>query len=63
MPTFKLVDEHGVWLDNIRLSGDDWKPGDRIHRGPGDTLEVVEVRAVEDLPVLVVRSGRVANRD
>jgi hypothetical protein len=31
---------------------------DQIRRGR-DTLEVVEVRAAVDLPVLVVRSGRV----
>ena len=63
MPTFKLVDEHGVWMTNLRLSVPDWKPGDRIWRGH-DTLEVVEVRAADDLPVLVVRSGRgVPKRD
>jgi hypothetical protein len=32
------------------------KPGDRIWRSH-DTLEVVEVRAAVDLPVLVIRSG------
>ena len=51
------------WLENIRLGVPDWKPGDRIHRGPGDTLEVVEVRASDDLPVLVVRSGHGPKKD
>ena len=59
MPEFKLVDESGTWLTDIRLSGPDWKPGDRIHHGR-DTLEVVDVRAGEEKPVLVVRSP---NRD
>jgi hypothetical protein len=49
-----LVNEHGIWLTNLRLGVPGWKPGDRIRRGH-DTLEVVEVRAAEDLPVLVVR--------
>ena len=56
MPEFKLVDQAGTWLTNIRLGVPDWKPGDRIHRGPGDMLDVVEVRAGEDMPILVVRS-------
>jgi hypothetical protein len=43
MPTYKLVSEDGVWLTDGRLNGFDWRAGDRIHRGPGDTLEVVEV--------------------
>src|SRR5690348_508363 len=49
MPEFKLVDQAGTWLTNIPLGVPDWKPGDRIHRGPGDTLEVIEVRADEDM--------------
>jgi hypothetical protein len=60
VPTFKLVDEHGVWLTNLHLGVPDWKPGDQIHSGY-DTLEVIEVREADDLPVLVVRSGRVPN--
>jgi len=57
MPTFKIVDEHGVWMTNLRLGVPNWKPGDRIHRGPGDTLEVVEVRDGDEKQVLVVRPG------
>jgi hypothetical protein len=62
VPTFKLVDEPGVWLTNIRLNGPDWKPGDRIWRGH-DTLEVVEVREANDLTVLVVRPGNLPTSD
>ena len=57
MPTFKLVDESGTWLTDIRLGVPDWKPGDRIVRARDDTLKVVEVRAGEDKTVLVVRPG------
>ena len=49
-------------MTNLRLGVPDWKRGDRIWRGR-DTLEVVEVRAADDLPVLVVRSGRVPISD
>jgi hypothetical protein len=44
MPMYKLVTEDGTWLTDERLNGFDWRAGDKIHRGPGDTLEVVEVR-------------------
>jgi hypothetical protein len=30
MPTFKLVDEAGTWLSDIRLGVPNWKPGDQI---------------------------------
>ena len=65
MPTYKLVTEDGTWLTDERLNGFDWRAGDRIQRGPGDTLEVVEVRdeAGDEKPVLVVRSGRVPDSD
>jgi hypothetical protein len=53
---FELVDEHGVWMTNLLLGVPDWKPGDRILRGH-DTLEVVEVRSADDLPVLVSPFG------
>jgi hypothetical protein len=33
----------------------DWKPGDRIAQGR-ESLEVVEVRAGGEMPVLVVRT-------
>jgi hypothetical protein len=65
MPVFKLVTEDGTWLTDERLNGFDWRVGDRIFRGPGDTLEVVEVRDTPDdeKPVLVVRSGHGSKSD
>ena len=59
MPIFKLVTEDGTWLTDERLNGFDWRAGDKIHRGPGDTLQVVEVRDAPgaEKPVLVVRVG------
>ena len=59
MPTYKLVTEDGTWLTDECLNGFDWRAGDKIHRGPGDTLEVVEVRDApgDEKPVLVVRVG------
>jgi hypothetical protein len=59
MPVFKLEAEDGTWLDNARFSVPNWKPGDRIPRGDGDTLEVVRVRHDDEMDVLVVRSVRV----
>jgi hypothetical protein len=60
VPTFKLVTEDGTWLTDERLNGFDWGAGDRIYRGPGDTLVVVSVRDApgEEKPVLVVRSSQ-----
>ena len=59
MPVFKLVTEDGTCLKDERLNGFDRRAGDRIYRGPGDTLEVVEVRdgAGDEKPVLVVCSS------
>jgi hypothetical protein len=62
MPMFKLVNEDGVWLEDARLGVADWKPGDRIAQGR-ESLEVVEVRADAETPVLVVRSGRGSKSD
>jgi hypothetical protein len=60
VPVFKLeAAEDGTWLADIRLSGANWKPGDRIYRGGGDTLEVVCVRHDDERDVLVVRSVHV----
>jgi hypothetical protein len=56
MPTFRLEDEEGRWLTDMRLSVPNWKPGDRIPRGR-DTLEVVEVRVGDDQVTLVVRTA------
>jgi hypothetical protein len=47
MPTFRIEDEHGQWMTNLRVNGYDWKPGDRIPRGT-DTLEVIDVRFAAD---------------
>ena len=57
MPVFKLVNEDGVWVEDASLGAADWKPGDRIADGR-DWIEVIEVRADAETPVLVVRSGR-----
>jgi hypothetical protein len=62
MPTFKLVDESGDWLSDIRLGVPDMKPGDRIQDGRS-FLEVLEVRAGDEKQVLVVRTGRVPKSD
>jgi hypothetical protein len=53
MPTFRLEDEQGRWLQDMRLSVPNWQPGDRIPRGR-DTLEVVEVRYGGEPVTLVV---------
>ena len=45
----------GCGLEDARLGVADWKPGDRIPQGR-DSLEVVDVRAAEKTPVLVVRT-------
>jgi hypothetical protein len=60
VPTFRIEAENGTWLTDERLNGFDWRAGVKIHRGPGDTLEVLEVRDApgEDKPVLVVRSSQ-----
>jgi hypothetical protein len=62
MPTFKLVDETGDWLTDIRLAVPDIKAGDRIPDGR-NFLEVLEVRDGDEKRVLVVRSGRVPTSD
>jgi len=59
VPVFKLEAEDGTWLTDARLSAPNWKPGDRIPRGDGDTLEVVRVRHDDEMDGLVVRSVQV----
>jgi hypothetical protein len=54
MATFRLEDEQGRWLTDMRLNEPAWKPGDRFPRGR-DTLEVVEVRYDSEPPKLVVK--------
>jgi hypothetical protein len=63
MATFRIEDEHGQWLTNLRLGVPNWKPGDRIPRGT-DTLEVIAVRSAADDDstdgtLVVVASGQV----
>ncbi len=60
MPTFRLEDEQGRWLADVRLGAPTWEPGDRIWRGR-DTLEVIAVRHDGDSVVLVVKGA--ANQD
>jgi len=62
VPTFRLENEQGQWLTNIRFSTASWKPGDRISRGR-DALEVVAVRETPDGVTLVVSEGRVQKSD
>ena len=54
MPTFRIEDEQGRWLTDMRLNAPNWKPGDRIPRGR-DTLEVVEVGYDQEPVTLVVK--------
>jgi hypothetical protein len=51
-----LMQPGGEW-------GARYAPGDRIPRGPGDTLEVVRVRHDDERDVLVVRSVRGSKSD
>jgi hypothetical protein len=61
MPTFRLEDEQGRWLTDMRLNVPMWKPGGRIPRGR-DTLEVVEVRHDGGQVTLVVKPAYEADR-
>ena len=45
---FRLIDEAGGDLGSFATSEPNWVPGHRIHRGPGDNLEVIRVVAAED---------------
>lgn len=45
---FRLMSEDGADLGPFATSEPNWIPGHRIHRGPGDTLEVLQVAAAED---------------
>jgi hypothetical protein len=56
MPTFRIEDEHGRWLTDMRLNAPMWRPGDRIPRGR-DTFEVVEVRVGKDQVTLVGKTA------
>jgi len=53
MPTFRIEDENGQWMTDMRLGPQTWRPGDPIPRGR-DTLEVVAVRERDDTVTLVV---------
>jgi hypothetical protein len=61
MPMFKIEDEQGRWLTDIRLGAGVWKPGDGIPRGR-DTLEVIDVRVNGEKTTLVVRGHVPRNR-
>ena len=45
---FRLFDVGGTDLGTFATSEPNWKQGHQIHRGPGDTLEVVRTVAAED---------------
>ena len=45
---FRLMDMDGADLGPFTTSEPNWKPGHRIQRGAGDSLEVVRVVAAED---------------
>jgi hypothetical protein len=45
---FRLFDIGGTDLGTFATSEPSWAPGHRIHRGPGDALEVVRLVAAED---------------
>jgi hypothetical protein len=45
---FRLMREDGADLGPFATSEPDWSPGHRIHRGPGDAIEVLRVVAAED---------------
>jgi hypothetical protein len=54
MPTFRLEDQQGRWLTNMRSAAPNWQLGDKIPRGH-DMLEVVEVRYDQEPVTLVVK--------
>jgi hypothetical protein len=62
MPTFRLENEQGQWITNIRFAESRWKPGDRIPRGRG-SLEVVAVRSTDDGVTLVVSEGHASKSE
>jgi hypothetical protein len=43
VPRFRLIDEDGEDLGPLRAATPTWAPGDRISRGPGKSLIVVNV--------------------
>jgi hypothetical protein len=45
---FRLIDEDGADLGPFVSSEPNWHARHRIHRGPGDQLEVVRVVGAED---------------
>jgi hypothetical protein len=56
MPTFRIEDEKGRWLTDMRLNASGWEAGDAIYQG-SDKLEVVEVRLGGEKTTLVVRAS------
>jgi hypothetical protein len=58
MPTFRIEDEHGQWLANMRWVCPTGRHVTRIPRGT-DTLEVIDVRVADyedEHSTLVVRT-------
>jgi hypothetical protein len=45
---FRLFDVGGADLGTFATREPNWAAGHRIHRGPGDALEVVRLVAAED---------------
>jgi hypothetical protein len=45
---FRLFDVSGGDLGTFATSEPNWSPGHRIHRGPGDSLEVVRTVPAEE---------------
>ena len=54
MPVFRIEDEQGQWLTDMRLNGENWKAGDCIYQGR-DRIEVLAVRESAEKTTLVVK--------
>ena len=48
MPRYRLIDEEGEDLGPFQAATPTWAAGDRIPRGPGDSLIVVHVTEALD---------------
>ena len=54
MPVFRIENEQGQWLTDMRLNGESWKTGDCIYQGR-DRIEVLAVRDSGEKTTLVVK--------
>jgi hypothetical protein len=45
---YRLIDEHGADLGPLASQRSEWRPGERLSRWHGETLEVVGVVDVDD---------------